>query len=212
VDSAGNPDPNFDSLHSIWGEWRYVPMLHIAEDLAADPDGDVDNDGVLDGFEEWYFGSNSPSPNEDADGDGAALLDEFLGGLNPTAADTDVDGLPDGFEHANACLRPQARDAQDDLDSDGLSNVEEYTELSDPCSAGPGAPPATPAPVTPAPGTPASGTPAPGTPVAPPPSGKAGPAVDQGGGMAAWRYALAGAAVLVATGGLFFLGKARRRG
>ena len=203
VDSGGNPDPNFDSLQSIWGEWRYVPMLHIAEDLAADPDGDVDNDGVLDGFEKWYFGSNGPAPTDDADGDGASLLDEFLNGLDPSEADTDVDGLPDGFELANACLRPQARDAQSDADSDGLSNLEEYTALSDPCSAGPGAPPsATPPPVTPAPGTPA----------APPPTGKVGLIDHEGGGVASWWYALAGAAALVVTGGLFFLGKARRRG
>jgi hypothetical protein len=208
VDSAGNPDPNFDSLHSIWGEWRYVPMLHIAEDLAADPDGDVDNDGVLDGFEEWYFGSNSPAPTDDADGDGAVLLDEFLNGLDPSEADTDVDGLPDGFELVNACLHPQARDGQGDPDNDGQSSLEEYADGSDPCPAGPGAPPSP----TPSPATPAPGTPAPGTPAAPPPSGKVGLIGQEGGGVAGWWYALAGAAALVVAGGLFFLGKARRRG
>jgi len=133
VDSEGNPDPNFDSLHSIWAEWRFVPMLHVAEDLATDPDGDVDNDGVLDGFEKWYFGSNSPLPTDDADGDGASLLNEFLNGLDPTEADTDGDGMADGFELANACLNPQARDSTADPDADGLDNLSEYTVGADPC-------------------------------------------------------------------------------
>jgi hypothetical protein len=212
VDAEGNPDPNFTSLHSIWGEWRFLPMLHIAEDLAMDPDGDVDNDGVLDGFEKWYFGSNDPSPSDDADGDGATLLDEFLNGLDPLEADTDVDGLADGFELANACLRPQARDAESDADSDGLGNLEEYTALSDPCAAGPGAPatPTTP-PGTPAPGTPASGTPTAGTPAAPPPSGRLSPDAGEGRAMATWQYSLV-AAALVFMGGLVYLTMARRRG
>lgn len=210
VDSEGNPDPNFDSLHSIWGEWRYVPMLHVAEDLATDPDGDVDNDGVLDGFEKWYFGSNGPAPADDADNDGATLLDEFLSGLDPSEADTDVDGLPDGFELVNACLRPQARDAQSDPDGDGMDSLEEYDAGSDPCAAGQGAPAtATPSPGTPS-ATPSSATP--GTPAAPPPSGRLGPGADQDGRVEAWWFALAGAAALVVAGGLVFLGKARKRG
>gem|GEM_PF-1019853 len=133
ISSGGNPDPNFDTLHSIWGEWRFVPMLHVAEDLSTDADGDVDNDGVLDGFEKWYFGSNSPAPTDDSDGDNASLLNEFLNGLDPTEADTDVDGVPDGFELAHACLEPQARDATDDPDEDGLDNLGEYNASSDPC-------------------------------------------------------------------------------
>jgi len=134
ISSGGTPDPHFDSLHSIWGEWRFVPMLHIAEDLALDSDGDVDNDGVLDGFEKWYFGSNSPGPTDDYDTDGASLLNEFLNGLDPTEADTDGDGMADGFELANACLnQPQARDSTGDPDADGLDNLGEYTAGADPC-------------------------------------------------------------------------------
>jgi len=127
-------------------------------------------------------------------------LDEFLHGLDPTEADTDADGLPDGFELANACLNAQARDSGRDPDNDGQSSLDEST-WSDPCLPGPAVP------AGPSPATPAAATPA-----APPPSGKVGPFADEGGGPASWWYALAGAAALVVTGGLVFLGKARRRG
>jgi len=33
------PDRHVDSLHRVWRDWRFVPMLHVAEDLAIDPDG-----------------------------------------------------------------------------------------------------------------------------------------------------------------------------
>jgi hypothetical protein len=110
IDAAGFPDRHDTSLHSTWRDWRFVPMLHVAEDLATDPDGDVDNDAVLDGFERWYYGSNSESPTSDTDGDGLTLFGEFLSGTDPTDADTDDNGTQDG---------PQ------DLDLDGCSNQRE---------------------------------------------------------------------------------------
>jgi hypothetical protein len=85
-------------------------MLHVAQDLALDPDGDVDNDAVLDGFERWYFGSNSPAPTDDVDGDGLTLYGEFIAGTDPTDADTDDNATQDG---------PQ------DLDQDGCANQRE---------------------------------------------------------------------------------------
>ncbi len=110
IDTAGFPDRNDASLHPTWRDWRFVPMLHVAQDLATDPDGDVDNDGVLDGFERWYFGSNSPAPTSDADSDGLTLYGEFIAGTDPTDPDTDDDATQDG---------PQ------DLDLDGCSNERE---------------------------------------------------------------------------------------
>jgi len=191
IDSWTNPDPHFDSLHQIWGEWRFVPMLHIAEDLATDPDGDVDNDGVLDGFERWYFESTSPQPADDTDGDGASLLDEFLNGLDPTEADTDGDGMADGFEVASACLNPQARDSTGDPDGDGLDNLTEYTGGTDPCSPEPdAAAPATPEPTEPP------------APVAPPTTGSTGLVAGEDSGTASWWYTLATGGILLMMSGL----------
>jgi len=147
---------------------------------------------VLDGFERWYFESTSPQPADDADGDGSSLLDEFLNGLDPTEADTDGDGMADGFELGSACLSPQARDSTGDPDADGVDNLTEYTRGTDPCTPEPGA--AAPTPEAP-PEVP--------TPVAgPPATGSGGLIADDGSNMASWWYALLGAGILLMMSGL----------
>lgn len=94
-------DPNFTSLHAIWRDWRFVPMLHVGEDLEANGGNpDVDGDGVWDAFERWYFDDISPRAGQDADGDKANLVDEFLAGTDPTDPDTDDDGILDGRDTA----------------------------------------------------------------------------------------------------------------
>jgi hypothetical protein len=91
-------DPNVTSLQPIWRDWRFVPMLHVAEDLGGAPTGDADGDGVLDGFERWYYGNTAQVAGSDTDGDGATLLTEFQKGSDPLDPDTDDDGIPDGVD------------------------------------------------------------------------------------------------------------------
>lgn len=93
-------DPNFTTLHPIWRDWRFVPMLHVAQDLTGGGSGDSDADGVFDGFERWYFGNLGQAAAADGDSDGATLLDEFTAGSDPTDSDTDDDGIPDGADGA----------------------------------------------------------------------------------------------------------------
>jgi hypothetical protein len=73
-------------------------MLAVARDLRRDGSGDRDGDGVLDGFERWYFGSTRVAADADPDGDGLALLGEFVAGSDPTDPDTDDDGRSDGTD------------------------------------------------------------------------------------------------------------------
>jgi hypothetical protein len=88
-------DPHFTSLHPIWRDWRFVPMLHVSADLAGGG-ADSDGDGAFDGYERWYFGNLSRPGTDDGDGDGATLAQEFQAGTDPTSADTDLDGIADG--------------------------------------------------------------------------------------------------------------------
>lgn len=93
-------DPNATSLHPVWRDWRFVPMLSVSQDLAIDPSGDTDGDGLLDGFERFFFASLAPGADTDQDADGLGVLGEFLAGTDPTNSDTDEDGSLDGSDQA----------------------------------------------------------------------------------------------------------------
>ncbi len=49
--------------------------------------------------------------------------------------DTDADGIDDASEAAHSCLDLYTADATDDADSDGLDNLTEVLDNTDPCSA-----------------------------------------------------------------------------
>ena len=59
---------------------------------------DTDGDGVLDGYERWYYGSLVNGATSDTDSDGSTLLQEFTNGTDPTDSDTDDDGVLDGSD------------------------------------------------------------------------------------------------------------------
>ena len=53
---------------------------------------------------------------------------------DPNNADTDSDGMPDGWEVTNG-LDPLVDDSAGDPDVDGLINLDEYTNGTDPNNA-----------------------------------------------------------------------------
>jgi hypothetical protein len=71
------------------------------------------------------------SDTSDSDVDGLSRYEESLLGTDPNDADTDDDGMPDGWEVSNS-FDPLADDASGDADTDGLTNLEEYRESTDP--------------------------------------------------------------------------------
>lgn len=89
-------DTNVTTLQPLWRDWRFAPMLRVSAGLQGSGTGDSDGDGVLDGYEQWYFGNLSHKPTEDPEKDKSKLLAEYLNGTDPTLADSDGDGIPDG--------------------------------------------------------------------------------------------------------------------
>ena len=61
----------------------------------------------------------------DLDGDGLSNTNEMVLGTDHEKADTDGDGMPDGYEVANS-LNPVVQDGGLDKDEDGVSNWAEY--------------------------------------------------------------------------------------
>jgi len=102
-------------------------------DLAADPDGDCDTDGLPNGWETEH-GLDPRDPDDataDADNDGLTNVDEYQLGTDPTVADTDGDGTSDaddlfptdGAETADADGDGIGDNADTDDDNDGLLDV-----------------------------------------------------------------------------------------
>jgi hypothetical protein len=94
-------------------------------------DPDTDRDGASDSIE---LGLGTDPTNSDSDDDGIIDGDEVnVYGTNPLSADTDGDGTPDKWEIDNA-LPPTVADGGVDTDGDGLRNVVEYANDTDPHS------------------------------------------------------------------------------
>ena len=108
-------------------------------------DTDSDDNGTLDDQEDNdsddlvnidEVTANTDPGNADTDGDGINDGEEVVEGAdgfitNPLLADTDGDGMFDGFE-TQFGLNPLVDDATGDLDSDGISNLDEFLAGTDP--------------------------------------------------------------------------------
>lgn len=95
------------------------------------PGADSDGDGLPDAWEMTHFGNLSQDAFGDPDGDGLNNLGEHQHGADPTAADTDGDGLSDGAEVNQHGTDPASADG----DGDGMSDGFEVTHGFDPGNA-----------------------------------------------------------------------------
>ena len=107
-------------------EWERIYGLVVGtDDSGADPDADG-----LDNLREYQEGTNPVVADTDGDG----LLDGFevdTSRTDPLHADTDGDGLPDGWEYDHG-LDPLVADAFEDADGDGVNNRIEFERGTDP--------------------------------------------------------------------------------
>lgn len=86
---------------------------------------DTDSDTLPDTWEQTHFGSLAQTAGGDPDNDGLTNLQEYQAGTDPNAADSDADGLPDGWEVGYG-FNPLSANGSGDPDSDGLTNLQEY--------------------------------------------------------------------------------------
>ena len=100
----------------------------------TDPlNNDSDNDGINDGDEVDIHGTNPLTA--DSDSDGVNDYDEInVYSSNPLAEDTDADGILDGWE-VQYGLDINVDDAQSDIDSDNLVNIDEQTAGTNPTNS-----------------------------------------------------------------------------
>ncbi len=93
----------------------------------ADYPDDLDFDGIEDAWEDTYscVDSSVADAGDDDDLDGLTHADEYAAGTDPCSADTDGDGMDDGWE-LSVGLDALVDDGADDEDGDGLTNLEEY--------------------------------------------------------------------------------------
>ena len=101
----------------------------------SDPmDSDTDDDGMPDGWEanNGLYPTYSGDVDFDFDVDDSNSLSEYQNGTNPNDKDSDSDGMPDGWEDAYGLAPTDPNDADSDLDNDNYSNVVEYLHRTNP--------------------------------------------------------------------------------
>jgi hypothetical protein len=115
----------------------------LAEEVATkvEIELEVSMDQVQQKLAQEVVENNKPLPDElvepavnpllDLDGDGLNNQQEADLGTDPNVADTDKDGMPDGWEFDNG-LNPLSDDSRADSDNDGILNVDEYSEGTNP--------------------------------------------------------------------------------
>ena len=92
---------------------------------------DSDSDGVADWWEWSHFGTLERNGSLDWDNDQLNDKGEYLNSTDPKRPDTDGDGMPDGWEVEHR-LDPISNDADKDPDRDGITNLREYQNGTDP--------------------------------------------------------------------------------
>ena len=92
-------------------------------DIGCEEFADRNDNGISDYYETMCGGPLAP--DGDADGDGLSNILEYTLGTRADLADSDGDGMDDGWERAYL-LDPARDDAWEDADGDGLANIEEY--------------------------------------------------------------------------------------
>lgn len=140
VDADGD---GLTNMEEYLGADLVVDLVSIPPDWgdATNPlDSDTDDDGLPDGWERLYRldaldDADDNGADGDPDNDGLTNAQERDYLTNPIRADTDGDGMPDGWEVANRLSPVSAvgrHGALGDPDADGATNLVEFGQGTDP--------------------------------------------------------------------------------
>ena len=117
-----------DTVSGLSTDFIYLNGTLVASDTECSmPSQDTDGDGIPNCVESTagLDPLDAQDGTLDSDADGLTNLEEYQAGTNYFSADTDNDGLSDGYEVQYA-LNAILNDSSVDSDSDGLTNLEEY--------------------------------------------------------------------------------------
>jgi hypothetical protein len=136
----GNPDGD-GRTNIVEYQLHLAPTYQNWNPTEIDWDYDGDGDGLRDEWERWWFNGSITAQNGSGnpDGDGRDNLAEQQAGTNPNiidfdfTGDTDLDGLPDGWE-MQQFENITSQIGSGDPDKDGKSNLLEYQQGSGPRS------------------------------------------------------------------------------
>jgi len=129
-----NADSDSDGMNEGWEVYNELNPLD-KKDASEDPDEDS-----FSNLEEYKGRSCPDDPDsvpdsyrpKDSDGDDLPDVVEAIYGTGPKKADSDGDGMNDGWEVYHKLLNPPDNGADDDRDEDGFSNRDEFYSGTDP--------------------------------------------------------------------------------
>lgn len=116
-------DPGSKVKSDMDGEMR---PFSTSADMGADEWFDGDGDDLADWWELARFNGMAQTASGDPDTDSLNNANEYQFGTNPSLADTDADGIPDGYEVSNSLNPLDGRDLLEDKDGDRVPNLYEY--------------------------------------------------------------------------------------
>jgi hypothetical protein len=129
--ATGNPDgDSFNNMQEYAGG--------SDPNNAASIPGDIDGDGLPDAWEQENFLNLAQGPFDDPDNDYVSNDAEYAGGTNPNdrldfpETEVPADGMPDGWELA--FFSGTDRDGTGDFDEDGVSDLQEFLDNTDPAN------------------------------------------------------------------------------
>ncbi|MHA2243950.1 MAG: WD40 repeat domain-containing protein [Candidatus Hodarchaeales archaeon] len=126
-----NPLSNDSDNDGLPDGWEYLGGLDPTDNLDFESDYDGD---MLPAWWEFLMGLKSRfnDAKEDPDGDGLTNLLEYYIGTKANERDSDLDGIPDGWEYDNQLNATDPSDATRDYDGDWIINIDEYKGGSNP--------------------------------------------------------------------------------